>query len=398
MSLFDGNDGISSYKVLARRYRPQFFRDVVGQDFFVTIIKNCIKTDRIGHSFLLEGIRGVGKTTLARLIAKALNCANLGPEIEPCGTCQSCTSIINDSHLDVVEIDAASNTGVDDMRSIIDSCGYMAVNGKYKVYIIDEVHMLSKSAFNSLLKTLEEPPAHVKFIFATTEVAKIPKTILSRCAVKLSLQRVHPKIIEDYLKKLCDAENIGYDDDSMQIIAKHADGSVRDSMSLLEQAILSSPSKKIETAIVTDLLGIAGNNEIYALLSNIIARREADAISLVRGIYQNGCDMRILIEQLMEAMHNIILAKHTKSTAPKGFDECDESNLYRLFQMAQKCMDDIRNASFPLLVVEMLVIRMIHISKFPTPDEILSKINNAVDYTENTAALSMKAMELFETE
>ena len=229
---------MSEYRVLARKYRPQNFKDLVGQDVLVRTISNAIKTDRVAHAFLLTGIRGIGKTTTARIIAKALNCVGDRTEgdIDPCGECVNCTQITEDRHIDVIEMDAASNTGVDNIRNIIETVSYAPSSAKYKIYIIDEVHMLSKSAFNALLKTLEEPPANVKFIFATTEIKKIPVTILSRCQ-RFDLKRLDAPMMATHLQNICSQESVEIDEEALNLIAISAGGSVRDALSLLDRTI-----------------------------------------------------------------------------------------------------------------------------------------------------------------
>ena len=233
----DSTESSVSYQVLARKYRPKKFSEIVGQDVFVRLITSALKQKKIGHSFLFTGTRGVGKTTSARILAMTLNC--LDPEegdfFEPCGTCVSCENFLKDKHLDILEIDAASHTGVDDVRQLLDSCQYRPMMGKCRVFIIDEVHMLSKSAFNALLKTLEEPPAHVKFIFATTEVHKIPATILSRC-LRFDLRRIELSVLAGHLGEICTRENIMASQEALRMIANVAEGSLRDALSILEQA------------------------------------------------------------------------------------------------------------------------------------------------------------------
>lgn len=260
------------YVVLARKYRPQNFDDLLGQDALVQTLTNAIKNNRLHHAYMLTGIRGVGKTTTARIIAKALNCTGLdgkgGPTPHPCGVCENCKAIASDRHMDVIELDAASRTGVDDIREILDGVRYKPTVSRYKIYIIDEVHMLSKNAFNALLKTLEEPPAHVKFIFATTEIRKVPVTILSRCQ-RFDLQRLG---IEDLLKlyhKIVASEGIKADEEALHIMAKAADGSARDATSLLDQAIsLGGGNVKVET--VKDMIGLADRNQTFTLFQNLL--------------------------------------------------------------------------------------------------------------------------------
>ena len=256
------------YKVLARKYRPQTFADLIGQETLVQILTNAITTNRIANAYLLTGVRGVGKTTTARLIAMSLNCQNRKEDsCEPCGNCDSCKSIRSDHNLDVIEMDAASKTGVDDVREIIDNVKYKPVNSLFKIFIIDEVHMLSKSAFNALLKTLEEPPEHVKFIFATTEVKKIPVTILSRCQ-RFDLKRVESENLSKHIKKISNLEKVKIDDDAIALLVRAGDGSVRDSISLLDQAIINNDIA-VTAETITSMLGLADRGKIYDLVENI---------------------------------------------------------------------------------------------------------------------------------
>ena len=261
------------YKVLARKYRPETFKDLVGQAAMVQTLQNAFEADRIAQAFILTGIRGTGKTTTARIIAKGLNCIGLdqkgGPTIEPCGKCSNCTAIIKGNHVDVMEMDAASRTGVDDIREIIDNVKYKPVIGDYKIFIIDEVHMLSKSAFNALLKTLEEPPEHVKFIFATTEIKKVPITVLSRCQ-RFDLHRIENKILSDHLLKISKLENIDIDLDAISLIVRSADGSVRDGLSILDQSIAFS-GKHISEDQVKEMIGLNDPTKILQLIKFITA-------------------------------------------------------------------------------------------------------------------------------
>src|SRR3990170_2840542 len=260
------------YRVLARKYRPQTFAELIGQDAMVTTLANAIARGRIAHAFLLTGVRGVGKTSTARLIAKALNCIGPdgqgGPTIDPCGACEPCRAIAEGRHIDVVEMDAASHTGVDDVREIIEAVRYSAVSARYKVYIIDEVHMLSKNAFNALLKTLEEPPAHVKFLFATTEVNKVPITILSRCQ-RFDLRRIPAEKLAEHFAHVAEAEGVEVEDEALQAVARAAEGSARDGLSILDQAIAHGEGR-VTAAQVRDMLGQADRSRIRRLLETML--------------------------------------------------------------------------------------------------------------------------------
>ena len=269
----------SQYVVLARKYRPQTFDDLLGQDALVQTLTNAIKNNRLHHAYILTGIRGIGKTTTARIIAKALNCTGKdgqgGPTIRPCGVCENCQAIAAGRHIDVMELDAASRTGVDDIREILDGVRYKPTNARYKIYIIDEVHMLSKNAFNALLKTLEEPPSHVKFIFATTEIRKVPITVLSRCQ-RFDLQRLSIENLMTLFTRILEKEQIAADNEALQIIAKAADGSARDGLSMLDQAI-SLGAGKVETGIVKNMIGLADRNQTFELFEQLV-KGQTDAL------------------------------------------------------------------------------------------------------------------------
>ncbi len=290
------------YKVLARKYRPSKFEDLVGQESLIEILKNSITNDRLAHAYLLTGVRGVGKTTTARLIAMSINCLDRKSDsCEPCGQCQSCNSTGKETNLDVIEMDAASNTGVDDVREIIDNVKYKPIIGKYKIFIIDEVHMLSKSAFNALLKTLEEPPGHVKFIFATTEVKKIPITVLSRCQ-RFDLHRIENKILSDHLFKIADLEGVKIEKDAVSLLVRSADGSARDALSLLDQAI-TNQSSVIDSSLVSNMLGLADKEKIFQLLENILKGNTNEALDLYRNTYDLGADVTMIFDELLNSVH-----------------------------------------------------------------------------------------------
>ena len=290
------------YKVLARKYRPQKFKDLVGQELLVQIISSAIINNRLAHAYVLTGVRGVGKTTTARLIAMSINCQKRDKEnCEPCGDCDSCKSTGIDSNLDVFEMDAASNTGVDDIREIIDNVKYKPVIGKYKIFIIDEVHMLSKSAFNALLKTLEEPPEHVKFIFATTEVKKIPITVLSRCQ-RFDLLRIENKVLTEHLLNIVSKEKIDIDKDAVALIVRAADGSIRDGLSLLDQAI-TNQNIKIDSKSIITMLGLAEREKIFDLLEKILEGDSLNALDLYRKQYDLGADVLMIFDELMNVVH-----------------------------------------------------------------------------------------------
>src|ERR671921_815263 len=280
------------YRVLARKYRPQTFAELIGQDAMVQTLANAIQRGRIAHAFLLTGVRGVGKTSTARLIAKALNCIGAdgqgGPTIDPCGVCEPCVAIAEGRHIDVIEMDAASHTGVDDVREIIEAVRYASVSARYKIYIIDEVHMLSKNAFNALLKTLEEPPEHVKFIFATTEIRKVPITVLSRCQ-RFDLRRIETSLLIGHLKKIADLEAISVDDASLSMIARAGEGSVRDSLSIFDQAIAHGAGT-VGAEAVRSMLGLADRARIIDLSEMLMRGDVASALREFRAQYDVGAD------------------------------------------------------------------------------------------------------------
>jgi DNA polymerase III subunit gamma/tau len=379
------------YRVLARKYRPTNFDDLIGQDVLVQTLSNAIKSGRIAHAFLLTGIRGVGKTTTARIIARALNCIGSdgagGPTISPCGVCSNCTMISQDRHVDILEMDAASHTGVGDIRDLIDTVRYLPTSARYKVYIIDEVHMLSNSAFNALLKTLEEPPPHVKFIFATTEARKIPVTILSRCQ-RFDLKRIEMEMLASHLNKIAGKENIGIEEDALKLIAVAAEGSVRDALSLLDQAIaraVESDGKTLVTAAsVRQMIGSADNTATFRLLEKLLAGDVAAAIAEVRSQYNAGSDPMLMVQDSLEVTHlvtrvkvapmalsDVSLSEHDRTEAKSMADRLSMPVLTRLWQMLLKGVSEVRMAPSPLSALEMLMVRIAYAAQLPTPAEII---------------------------
>ena len=377
---------LEQYKVLARKYRPQKFKDLVGQDLLVQILSNAITNDRLAHAYVLTGVRGVGKTTTARLIAMSINCQNReNNSCEPCGECDSCKSTGVDSNLDVIEMDAASNTGVDDVREIIDNVKYKPVVGKYKIFIIDEVHMLSKSAFNALLKTLEEPPLHVKFIFATTEVKKIPITVLSRCQ-RFDLLRIENKNLTDHLLNIVKKEKIDIDKDAISLIVRAADGSIRDGLSLLDQAI-SNQNIKIDSKVIINMLGLAEREKVFDLLEYILSGNSLEAINLYRDLYDLGADVVMIFDELANVVHfltqlkiapnlkdDIYIPEIERSRGVEFSGKISLNNLNIIWQILFKGIQELQTGIHLYQHGEMIILRIIHLYDGSTPDDILKKL------------------------
>ena len=374
------------YRVLARKYRPQKFKDLVGQDLTVQILTNAIINNRLAHAYLLTGVRGVGKTTTARIIAMSINCQNREQNnSEPCGNCDSCKAIRLDSNLDVIEMDAASNTGVEDIREIIDNVKYKPIIGKYKIFIIDEVHMLSKSAFNALLKTLEEPPEHVKFIFATTEIKKIPITVLSRCQ-RFDLLRIENKILNNHLVDIINKEKIDIDNSAISLIVRAADGSIRDGLSLLDQAI-SNQNLKIDTKSVAAMLGLAEREKIFDLLEKILEGNSIEALKLYKNLYNLGADVIMIFDELINVVHFLTQIKITPSIKDDIYiPEIERSrglvlssnislnNLNIIWQILFKGFQELQTGFHLFQHGEMLILRIIYLFDGNTPDDLLKKI------------------------
>jgi DNA polymerase-3 subunit gamma/tau len=381
----------TSYQVLARKYRPETFADLRGQDAMVRTLKNAFEADRIAHAFILTGIRGTGKTTTARIIAKGLNC--VGPDgkgqatIEPCGQCDQCTAIIAGRHVDVLEMDAASRTGVGDIREIIDSVHYRAATARFKIYIIDEVHMLSTSAFNALLKTLEEPPAHVKFIFATTEIRKVPVTVLSRCQ-RFDLRRIEPEVLIDHLKVIAALENAELADDALSLIVRAAEGSARDAMSLLDQAIAHGAGET-SAEQVRAMLGLADRGRVLDLFQMILKGDAAGALVELSSQYADGADPMAVLKDLAEVTHWLSVVKISPEAADDPTISPDERDrgisiasdlpmraLTRTWQMLLKALEEVALAPNSMMAAEMAIIRLTHVVDLPSPEELLRKLQN----------------------
>jgi DNA polymerase-3 subunit gamma/tau len=380
-----------AYQVLARKYRPETFVDLVGQDAMVRTLKNAFAADRIAQAFIMTGIRGTGKTTTARIIAKGMNCIGPdgtgGPTTEPCGVCEHCKAIMEGRHVDVLEMDAASNTGVGDIREIIDSVHYRAASARYKIYIIDEVHMLSTSAFNALLKTLEEPPTHVKFIFATTEIRKVPVTVLSRCQ-RFDLRRIEPEVMIGLLRKIAGAENAEIAGDALALITRAAEGSARDATSLLDQAI-SQGAGETTADQVRAMLGLADRGRVLDLFDMILRGQAADALTELSQQYADGADPQAVLRDLAEIAHWVSVIKITPDAADDPTIGPDERTrgaamaaeipmrvLTRLWQMLLKALDEVAMAPNAMMAAEMAVIRLTHVADLPTPDELVRKLQD----------------------
>lgn len=385
------------YRVLARKYRPTNFDDLIGQEVLVRTLSNAIKSNRIAHAFLLTGIRGIGKTTTARIIARALNCIGAdekgGATINPCGVCVHCRMIGEDRHVDVLEMDAASHTGVDAIRDLIDTVRYLPTSARYKIYIIDEVHMLTNNAFNALLKTLEEPPPHVKFIFATTESRKIPVTILSRCQ-RFDLKRIDSEMLAAHLANIAVKEQVQAQEEALKLIAIAAEGSVRDALSLLDQAIARGVEENgnfsITSGAVRQMIGAADHSATFRLLEILLRGEVAEALADVEMQYGAGADPLMLVQDALEIIHlvtrvkvapsavlDISLSEHDRMAAKKLADALSMPILTRLWQMLLKGISEVKIAPSPLSALEMLLVRVAYSAQLPTPAEIIRNIADA---------------------
>jgi DNA polymerase-3 subunit gamma/tau len=387
------------YRVLARKYRPQSFAELIGQDAMVKTLGNAIERDRLAHAFLLTGVRGVGKTSTARLIAKALNCIGPdgqgGPTIAPCGVCEPCRAIAEGRHIDVVEMDAASHTGVDDVREIIEAVRYAAVSARYKVYIVDEVHMLSKNAFNALLKTLEEPPQHVKFLFATTEVNKVPVTVLSRCQ-RFDLRRISAEKLAAHFGEVAANEGVEVEPEALALIARAAEGSARDGLSILDQAIAHGPGG-VTADQVRAMLGLSDRGAIRRLLGVMLAGDPAAALAGLRDQYDLGVEPGAVLRGLLESVHGITRAKVGSVEDPAQSAEEREAYgewagrlsyaaVHRLWQLLLKGLAEVHGAPMPLEAAEMALLRVIHASELPDPGALIGRLAGGGDVASATSA------------
>ena len=380
----------SPYRVLARKYRPRTFGDLVGQEVMVRTLTNAIRAERLPHAFVLTGVRGVGKTSTARIIAKAMNCTGRGggPTEDPCGACEHCVAISEDRHVDVLEMDAASHTGVDDVRELIDGARYAPVTGRYKVYIVDEVHMLSRNAFNALLKTLEEPPPHAMFVFATTEVRRIPVTVLSRC-MRFDLRRIEAVSLVDHLARICEREAIPIEKGALDVVARAAEGSVRDALSLLDQAATLADGE-VSVARVRDMLGLADRAQMYELLERVLRGDVAGALGAFGELVGAGAEPDLVVEDLLALTHWLTRLK----VVPDSLDdptvaETDRAHgermaadlsmpaLTRAWQILLKGLNEVRSAPSPGAAAEMVIVRLGYAANLPPPAEIVRRLTEA---------------------
>ncbi len=379
------------YRVLARKYRPTDFTGLIGQEALVRTLSNAFATGRVAHAFMLTGVRGVGKTTTARIIARALNC--IGPDgkrteptIHPCGVCEPCVSISESRNVDVQEMDAASRTGIDDIREIIEGVRYAPVAARYKVYIIDEVHMLSKQAFNGLLKTLEEPPPHVKFVFATTEIRKVPVTVLSRCQ-RFDLRRIDSAELAAYLATLAQKEKVKIEEAALALIARAAEGSARDSLSLLDQAIAHGEGEMITAETVRQMLGLADRGRVLDIFEKLMEGSIADALTDLQGLYDAGADPLAVMQDLLETTH--FLTRVKVAPAAQGFFDggsgeakraaelaakLSVASLTRAWQLLLKGLFEVRDATRPISACEMALIRLAYAAELPPTDRLVKDL------------------------
>ncbi|HKD23594.1 MAG TPA: DNA polymerase III subunit gamma/tau [Rhizomicrobium sp.] len=377
-----------AYRVLARKYRPQDFTGLIGQEALVRTLKNAFATGRIAHAFMLTGVRGVGKTTTARIIARALNCIgpdgkNTQPTIHPCGVCDPCVAIAESRHVDVQEMDAASRTGIDDIREIIEGSRYAPASARYKVYIVDEVHMLSKQAFNGLLKTLEEPPPHVKFIFATTEIRKVPVTVLSRCQ-RFDLRRIETAELVRHLETIAKNEGVNIEPAALAAIARAAEGSVRDALSLLDQAIAHDEGHAITAESVREMLGLVDRGRVLDLFEKVLGGRVAEALNDLSELYNRGADPLAVMQDLLEITH--FLTRVKVAPGAEGFFDGGSSEAARTAEMAAKLsvpsltrawqillkgLFEVRDATRPIAAAEMALIRLAYAADLPPTDKLV---------------------------
>jgi DNA polymerase-3 subunit gamma/tau len=379
-----------AYRVLARKYRPKDFDDLIGQDALVRTLRNSFAQGRVAHAFMLTGVRGVGKTTTARILARAMNCigvdGNGGPTADPCGVCANCVAILADRHPDVIEIDAASNTGVDYVREIIEATRFKPMQARTKLFIIDEVHMLSKQAFNALLKTLEEPPAHIKFVFATTEIRKVPITVLSRCQ-RFDLKRVSMSELAAHFARIAAKENVAISEGALEMIARASDGSVRDGLSLLDQAIARESDGEIGSALVADMLGLADRTMVFDLLEAVMAGKPEVALDITDRAYAAGADLGVLLGDMLDLIHTLTRIKAVpalkrgqelpETERVRGAVIADQLSvpvLARTWQMLLKGLAEVEAAPDRRAAAEMVLIRLCHVADLPPPGDLVKQL------------------------
>jgi DNA polymerase III subunit gamma/tau len=378
----------AGYRVLARKYRPSTFGTLIGQDAMVRTLSNAIASGRLAHAFLLTGVRGVGKTSTARLIAKALNCVGVdgtgGPTMTPCDACDNCISISQSRHMDVLEMDAATNSKVEQMRDLLDGVQYAPVSARFKIYIVDEVHMLSTSAFNALLKTLEEPPPHIKFILATTEIRKVPVTVLSRCQ-RFDLRRIPAQLLAEHFAHICTLENVTAETEALALIARAAEGSVRDGLSILDQAIAHGHNA-VTADTVRDMLGLADRTAVLRLMDAILNGEPQKTLENLRAQYDLGADPATIVEDLLALTH-AITRSHVSGAVPDGAEEersflqgwshaLKPAAAHRLWQLLLKGLSDVNTAPSPIEAAEMVLLRIQHAAHMPDPADILARLQN----------------------
>ena len=387
---FDLGEAPQPYRVLARKYRPSDFTGLIGQEALVKTLSNAFASGRIAHAFMLTGVRGVGKTTTARIIARALNCVGpdgtrTQPSIHPCGVCDACVTIAESRNMDVLEIDAASNNGVDEVRQITDAARYAPASTRYKIYILDEVHMLSKAAFNAILKTLEEPPPHVKFIFATTEIRKVPVTVLSRCQ-RFDLRRIEPAELAVWLGEIATKENVKIEDGALALIARASEGSARDALSLLDQAIAHGEGA-ITAEMLRAMLGLADRGRVLDLFEKLAAGDIAAALTDLDGLYSSGADPLAVMQDLLEITHfltRLKVAPNAQGFFDGGSGEAKRAaalaarlsvpTLTRSWQLLLKGLFEVQNATRPILACEMALIRLAYAADLPPTEKLVRDV------------------------
>ncbi len=381
-----------AYQVLARKYRPQTFAEMIGQDALVRTLTNAIAADRLAHAWLLTGVRGVGKTTAARIIALALNCTGAdgtgGPTPSPCGVCADCVAIAEGRHPDILEMDAASRTGVDDVRQLIEGVAYRPTSARYKVYIIDEVHMLSTNAFNALLKTLEEPPEHVKFVFATTEVRKVPVTVVSRCQ-RFDLRRIAEDELARHFAAIAEAEGAAVDQAALRLIARAADGSVRDGLSILDQALATDgQGAGIGEDAVRAMLGLADRSQVFTLFQSVMKGEIGPALTQLSELYAAGADAECVMGDLLDLTHWLTRVKITPVVADDPVvpeaervigralaEGLSMASLARTWQMLLKGLGEVQHAPQPMAAAEMVLVRIAYAAGLPSPAELVARLD-----------------------